>query len=244
MKKALIKFVKAVLARRQRALISTMVNLGRPRCLDVLQSEYTNEYVRLSQLELVIHEIKHHDVPGDVAEVGVYKGSFAAVLNRTLPDRNLYLFDTFEGFNPEQERSDKLKHGLKFKRDFTDTTVDYVLGQMPHPNKCIVRKGLFPASAAGLEDCRFCFVSLDADLYEPTLAGLEFFFDRMHAGGFIFVHDYNNTAFPGAKQAVRDFAERRCVPFIPVTDAYGTAIFPAWKLPIQKIHPPHGTAHK
>jgi O-methyltransferase len=204
-----------------------MANLGRPRCLDVLQAEYTNEYVRLSQLELAIHEIKQHHVPGDVAEVGVYKGTFAAVLNRALPDRMLYLFDTFDGFNPEQERTDKEQHGLKFSRDFSDTSVEFVLGQMPHRDKCIVRKGLFPATTAGLENCRFCFVSLDADLYEPILAGLEFFFDRMSAGGFIFVHDYNNAMYPGAKQAVLDFAQRRSAPFIPVTDIYGTAIFPA-----------------
>jgi O-methyltransferase len=98
---------------------------------------------------------------------------------------------------------------------------------MPHPDKCIIRKGLFPATAAGLEDCRFCFVSLDADLYEPILAGLEFFFNRMCRGGFIFVHDYNDDLYPGAKKAVLEFSERRGVPFIPVTDIYGTAIFPA-----------------
>lgn len=227
MRKLVKKFVKWAFARRHQVVITTMQNLGRPQCLDVLRTDYTNEYVRLSQLDLAIHEIKDRDVPGDVAEVGVYKGTFAAVLNRALPDRKLYLFDTFEGFNPEQEQSDRQKHGLKHDRDFTDTSVDSVMGQMPHSGQCIVRKGLFPATAAGLEDHRFCFVSLDADLYDPLLAGLEFFFDRMSPGGFIFVHDYNNAAFPGAKKAVLEFAATRGVPFVPVTDVYGTAIFRA-----------------
>jgi len=146
-------------------------------------------------------------------------------LNQALPDRKLYLFDTFEGFASEQEQFDRQMHGLKHQRDFSDTSVDCVLSRMPHPDKCVVRKGLFPTTASGLEDCRFCFVSIDADLYEPIRAGLEFFFDRMFPGGFIFVHDYNNASFPGAKRAVLDFAETRGVAFIPVTDTYGTAIF-------------------
>jgi len=227
MLRMLKKFVKSALAKRQRVLIYSMVNLGRPRYLDVSQAEYSNEYVRLSQLDLAIHEIREQSIPGDVAEVGVYRGTFAAVLNRVLPERMLYLFDTFEGFNPEQEQSDMQKYGLSFHRDFTDTSVEFVLRQMPHPDKCIIRKGLFPTSANGLEDRRFCFVSLDADLYEPILAGLEFFFDRMHSGGFIFVHDYNCAGFPGAKRAVLDFSTKRGIPFVPVTDMYGTAIFRA-----------------
>jgi len=55
-----VKFVKSYLARRNRVLISSMVKLGRPRHLDVMQTEYTNEYVRLSQLDLAIDEIKQH----------------------------------------------------------------------------------------------------------------------------------------------------------------------------------------
>ncbi|MGH9599002.1 MAG: TylF/MycF/NovP-related O-methyltransferase [Terracidiphilus sp.] len=192
-----------------------------------MRAEYTNEYVRLSQLELAVHEIETQNVQGDVAEIGVYKGTFAAVLNLALPNRKLYLFDTFEGFSREQEQNDRQRHGLSFERDFSDTSIDVVLRRMKYPDQCIVRKGLFPETAAGLEDCRFCFVSIDADLYQPILAGLEFFYDRLSPGGFIFVHDYNNADFPGARQAVADFSSARMAPFIPVTDVFGTAIFRA-----------------
>lgn len=226
-KQKLKRLVQSALAKQKKVLAPTMINLGRTRHVDVLQSEYTNEYIRLSQLDLAIHEIKRHNIPGDVAELGVYKGTFASVLNGVLPDRNLYLFDTFEGFDPKQADFDREEFGAKSQRDFTDTSVDFVLAQMPHPDKCIVRKGLFPATAVGLEDCSFCFVSLDADLYEPILAGLEFFFDRLSPGGFIFVHDYNYAGFPGANKAVTEFSAKRGVPFIPVTDSCGTAIFRA-----------------
>jgi O-methyltransferase len=90
--------MKSMLAKRKKVLIHTMEGLGRPRHFDTLRSEYTNDHIRLSQLELAIHEIKEHDVKGDIAEVGVYKGTFASVMNGAFPNKRLYLFDTFEGF--------------------------------------------------------------------------------------------------------------------------------------------------
>lgn len=224
-KRTLKKILKSSLAKRNKVIIQTMENLGRSRHLNVGEAHYTNEYVRLSQLDLAINEIKLHNVPGDIAEVGVYHGDFAAVLNRAMPDRTLYLFDTFEGFDSEQEQFDIQAFGMTHKRDFSDTSADFVLSRMVHPERCVIRKGLFPKTTTGLEHCRFCFVSLDPDLYEPIRDGLAFFYDRMSPGGFIFVHDYNNSAFPGAKQAVLEFAKKRNVAFVPITDAFGTAIF-------------------
>jgi len=190
-----------------------------------MQNIYTNEYVRLSQLDLVVDEIITNNVKGDIAEVGVYKGYFAAVLNASLPGRKLYLFDTFDGFNPSQELSDREQHGLSYKYDYSDTSVEAVMQLMPNPENCIICKGFFPETAVGLENSRFCFVSLDTDLYEPIFNGLEFFFDRLTLGGFIFVHDYNNVLYPGVKKAVREFSLSRNVKFVPITDVYGTAIF-------------------
>ena len=40
-------------------------------------------------------------------------------------------------------------------------------------------EGWFPETAFDIEDETFCLVCMDACLYRPTLAGLEFFFPRM-----------------------------------------------------------------
>ena len=39
----------------------------------------------------------------------------------------------------------------------------------------MIHQGVFPGTFAGLEQARFCLVSLDADLYQPTLDALELF---------------------------------------------------------------------
>lgn len=48
---------------------------------------------------------------GAVAELGVYRGDFAKVINEAFPDKKLYLFDTFEGF-PEEDLNYEMEHNL------------------------------------------------------------------------------------------------------------------------------------
>jgi O-methyltransferase len=225
LKRRAASVARKVLKKSQHLIVADMRRLGRKRRLDVYQNSYTNEYIRLSSLELVAHEIITRGIPGASAELGVYQGHFAAAINAALPDRELYLFDTFEGFAAEEEQRDRENHGLSYRRDFSDTSVEVVLGRLPHPERCVVRRGWFPQTAAGLESETFSFVSIDTDLYEPILAGLEFFYDRLSPGGYLFVHDYNNSDFPGAQKAIREFSQSRGVPYVPLTDEFGTAIF-------------------
>ena len=94
---------------------------------------------------------------------------------------------------------------------------------MPFPEKCVVNKGFFPETAEGVEDT-FCFVNLDADLYAPTVAGLDFFYSRLNSGGVIFIHDFFSKAFLGVKDAVREFCSKEGITFIPIGDTLSVAI--------------------
>jgi O-methyltransferase len=220
------KTAKSWLHKNARELVPTMDNLGRPRHVDVHATSYTNEYIRLSSFDLVVEEVERRQVPGDIAELGVYKGDFAAVINAAFPRRTLYLFDTFEGFDASEEAMERRLRSLKYQRDFSDTSEQLVMQRMPYADRCIIRKGFFPDTAEGLERHEFAFVSIDTDLYAPIKAGLAFFYPRLSEGGFIFVHDYNNRWFPGAKIAVQEFCAEHSVCFVPITDAYGTAVIP------------------
>ena len=50
-------------------------------------------------MRLLAEQINEENIPGDVAELGVFKGDFAALINAAFPDRCIHLFDTFEGFD-------------------------------------------------------------------------------------------------------------------------------------------------
>ena len=180
--------------------------------------------LRLSTTRLLAKELSERSVPGAVAELGVYKGVFAAELNRLYPDRELYLFDTFEGFD-ESEAAKDTSFGFSRSNagDFGDTDVSSVLARMPYPEKVHIHKGRFPETMP--EDLpELCFVSLDPDLFEPTKAGLEHFWPKLSKGGVIVIHDYNSTQFSGVKKAVREFCERENLFPIPLPDLHGSTV--------------------
>ena len=93
------------------------------------------------------------NVPGEVAELGVYRGDFARVLNRLFPERSLYLFDTFSGFNAADLKLEQAG-GYSGARtgDFVDTKADLVLGRLPYPHQARIYQGRFPDTVAGLEE--------------------------------------------------------------------------------------------
>jgi len=185
-----------------------------------------DDFCRMMSLQLAAERIVVKNVPGVIAEVGVYRGEFAAVLNQLFSDRELYLFDTFEGFSGNDLLDgEEGKHSQAAVGDFEDTNVDLVMSRMPHPEKVIVRKGYFPATTEKLEE-HFALVSLDVDLYKPTLAGLEYFYPRLSAGGCIFIHDYNNSRYNGVRKAVDEYTEANGIPFVQLSDFAGTAVLP------------------
>ena len=200
-------------------LSSSLINIDRKRSID---KNYF-DYIRLATLEAISYEITQKGLPGNVAELGVYKGKFARFINFYFKDRKLYLFHTFESFDERDVKNEKEKGLSSGSQDFSATSVDSVLKIMPYPQNCIPVKGFFPESAVNIED-RFIYVNLDADLYEPVYAGLKFFYPRLNKGGYIFIHDFNNPNYKGARLAVETFCEENNIGFVPIPDSSGTAI--------------------
>ncbi|MCL4405024.1 TylF/MycF family methyltransferase [Patescibacteria group bacterium] len=210
--------VNKILLRHHLALTETRDQRGRIDLADSL------DYIRYATLERAAYEVNLRKVRGDIAEVGVYQGRFAAKMNQLFPDREFYLFDTFEGFD-ERDIAVETQNGIKtldkHREAWRDTSEEKVLGVMAHPRNCVIKKGYFPETAKGLENKRFAFVSLDADLWEPTYNGLKFFYPRLEKGGYIFIHD---CAGSNAGGALRKFSQETGVPYLMLPDAYGTAV--------------------
>ncbi|MDO4566296.1 MAG: TylF/MycF/NovP-related O-methyltransferase [Oscillospiraceae bacterium] len=162
---------------------------------------------------------------GDMAELGVYRGDFASRINALFPRRKLYLFDTFQGFDPGDIETERERGFSAAKKgDFSDTSLETVLLKMPSPESVVLRAGRFPDTAAGLEAV-FSLVSLDADLYEPTLAGLRWFYPRMTSGGVILLHDCHNRRYRGVRAAVDSFEkEAGRLLLLPVCDLHGSVM--------------------
>ena len=182
---------------------------------------------REATLELMSREIYRYGIEGSVAELGVYRGDFASLINHYFPDRKLYLFDTFEGFDERDAEVDRQRNFSPAVQQF-DTSVEIVMSKMEHPDNCIIRKGWFPETTEGIDD-KFCFVNLDADLYQPMKAGLEFFYPRLVHGGVIILHDFNNIDAPqfdykGVRQAVKEFCDANNIGYVCLSDVCGSVV--------------------
>ena len=150
-------------------------------------------------------DVREQCLRGAVAEVGVFQGETARYLNEFFPDRSLYLFDTFCGFAEQDVALESAKgYSAACAGNFQDTSVELVLSKMPHPENVVIKAGYFPETAENLRDM-FVLARLDADLYKPTSAGLEFFARRMAPGGIILIHDYYTESYAGVRAAVDEF---------------------------------------
>lgn len=175
-------------------------------------------------LFLMVHaeQLTRDAIPGAIAEVGVYKGNSAAVLHAVMPDREMYLFDTFTGFDDRdlEDHPDR-----KRRRSFADTSVDAVRALVGDSGRIHFLPGRFPETAARVpDDLRFAFVHLDCDLYEPMRAGLEFFHPRLSSGGSILIHDYGSGGWPGVKRACDEFAHAVGARLVLLPDKAGSAL--------------------
>lgn len=204
--------------------------------------ERYEDYTRYRTFELVADEIRKKYNPEElssfcVAEAGVFKGNFAWIINQKFPECEMFLYDTFEGFD-KNDLIDEISHSFTEERaleshsgfygspaETPDQRIETVKSKLKYKEKCHIRKGYFPDSADKEKEKHWIFVSLDMDLYQPMKEGLFYFWPKMVEGGVIFVHDYNNKDFAGIKQAVSEVEkEFGRIYKVPISDEGGTII--------------------
>jgi O-methyltransferase len=158
--------------------------------------------------------------PGDICEFGVAQGATSRLLAaeiQSLPERNLWLFDSFEGL-PAPTREDKLIDDI-----FKLGSMDRYQGTMASPESEVlgkldgigfprdrtkVKKGWVKDSiASGELPEQIAFAYVDFDFYEPIKDALEFLDKRMRPGSRIVVDDYGFFS-EGAQLAVDQFVAR------------------------------------
>lgn len=172
---------------------------------------------RISFVKSYAKFVKDNHIKGNVAEVGGFRGDYAKIINDSFSDKLLYLFDTFEGFHKNDLTGKDFK-GENVKVGYmAGTSEDLVLEKMKFPKQCRIYKGWFPESARDVDDI-FCFISLDCDLYEPTLAGLKFFYPKLVTNGVIIVDDYYIEKWSGVCEAVDSFVNENGVLALPLGD--------------------------
>lgn len=154
------------------------------------------------------------EVPGSVAECGVYRGRTLVPLSLYVkirqPGKHVFGMDSFEGFPANAINKEPPTMGCDPSNSataFTNTSDALVLKKLHlfGLNYVQVYKGYFDNTLPRLSRQRFSFVHLDCDLYESYRQCLNFFYPRMNPGAILLLDEYNDPAWPGCNQAVDEF---------------------------------------
>lgn len=142
------------------------------------------------------------ELPGDLAEVGVYKGGTAKLLALTVAPlaKALHLFDTFTGMPPAESGTDCHSEG-----DLGDTSLEAVERTLQGCENVHIYPGFFPNTARPIDGMKFCMVHIDADIYQSVKDSCHFFYPRLQPGGIMVFDDYGFRSCPGARKAVDEY---------------------------------------
>jgi len=156
------------------------------------------------RLEMLYQLAKHASaVPGDMAEVGVYRGGTAFLMASVIrgSGKELHLFDTFSGLPETSPGFDLHRTG-----DFSDTGAAGVSDLLSEFFGVYLYPGFFPDTVpAGWGSKVFSYVHIDVDIFRSAGDCCRYFYPRMAAGGIMIFDDYGFPSCPGIRRAVDEY---------------------------------------
>lgn len=189
--------------------------MARMRLLRQVSTHTKISREKLSRLCDLARRIEQDRIPGAIVECGVYKGGGAAVMvSSASADREVYLFDSFEGLPPPGSQDGDMARSKytegwcagseeQVRALFTELGV---LGPRVHFVKGWFQD-TFPVTRVG----PIALLHVDADWYDSVRLCLERFWDDLAPGGFVVFDDYGR--WKGCTRAVDEFlAARRLGP--------------------------------
>lgn len=155
------------------------------------------------------------DIPGEVAECGVFKGSslcaIALYLRESGVAKHTFGLDSFRGFDHSVNRDIELGGAANTEKrisGFDGTSLAHVHAKLRHLgllDAITLIPGYFSETLGQLPGGSFSFVHLDCDIYDSYKQALNFFYPKMSDGGIILLDEYDDPPWPGCKLAVDEF---------------------------------------
>lgn len=161
------------------------------------------------------------EIEGDIVECGVWRGGFSIFMAHIFEDRNIWVSDSFEGFQPtltaKYNDYDKERHVPNYTQtphgpiaisleEVQNHFNTYGLGDDPRIKylKGFVKDSL-PTS--GIE--KISLLRVDVDAYSATLEVLDELYDKVSDGGIII---FDDSSLYESLDAIKQFFENRGLP--------------------------------
>jgi O-methyltransferase len=176
---------------------------------------------RVATLINAVTYVTTNDIPGDIAECGVWRGGSMmtvalVLLARSDTSRSLYLYDTFEGMTPPSDydiRSDGIVAKSEFERISQENKKWHYAGLEDVRNNMLSTgypedkihfiKGKIEETIPDNISPHLSILRLDTDFYESTKHELVHLFPLLDSKGVLIIDDYG--WWQGSKKAVDEY---------------------------------------
>ena len=226
-----MKLFKALIRKFFRAHGFAITPLIQPYPLDLIEeSAFIELYekckpftmtsiARMYALYKSIAYIVKNNIPGDIAECGVWRGGSVMLAAYTLLSmgdtaRTIYLYDTFAGMTAPGPLDSLNRPAKKIdwfkKRGVCYAEIDEVQSNLcatgyPKDKILFIEGDIKDTVPRTLPNC-LALLRLDTDWYETTLHELEHMFPRVCAGGVLIIDDYGD--WKGARKAADEYFQK------------------------------------
>ncbi len=182
-------------------------------------------------IEATRHVVQH-EIPGAIVECGVWKGgavmaSLLTLQGLCVTDRDIFLYDTFEGM-PKPGEDDMRCDGQALDAGFSQRQIDEdsstwcraeygeVHNNISRCNYPMQRihfvKGKVEQTIPETLPGKIAVLRLDTDWYESTRHELEHLYPLLAPGGVLIIDDYGH--WEGARQAVDEYFASHKIPML------------------------------
>jgi hypothetical protein len=209
---------------------------------DVFEPEFLEHLARCQEYTMTSRErmyamfqaaryVAEASVPGDIVECGVWRGGSSMMAARTLlvrgeSDTRFWLYDTFEGMPPPDERDYGLHHEdphAEWRRNQRGAVNEWCYAPLEEVRTNMLGTGLAAERIELVEGKveetiparvpeRIAILRLDTDWYESTYHELVHLFPRLVSGGVLIIDDYGQWG--GVRDAVDRYLSDEGIPLL------------------------------
>lgn len=177
--------------------------------------------------------LKHYSnlskIDGDVVECGVWRGGFSIFLSYVFQDKNIWVCDSYEGFQPletAKHQYSKERHTPTYTHNavgplgisLEEVQSHFKTYGLEDQDRIKFLKGFVKDTLpnSGIE--KISLLRIDVDAYSATLETLEELYDKVQPGGYVI---FDDSCLYETLDAIKTFFKQRNLPeFInhPITD--------------------------
>ena len=189
------------------------------KALDFIKQSMHTQMQDVGSIANILHlNSLAYNVPGDIVELGCFEGHTAKLLTLLNPQKNVFVYDSFEGLPPGDKNYKENHQAGIMNAPIENLYSNFENDQIRLPT---INQNFFEnLSPLDMPD-RISFALLDGDLYSSVYTSLELVYNNMSVGGVIIIDDYMSKNWPGVYHAVNNFFHNKIENPQPLSKLFG-----------------------